>query len=414
MDEYNKEIKRKIAARRLALKCLPDFDAYLEGQTQATTRINRMHRQLTEIQAVLHEINMKYKLFSGEHVSAGGRFRIVRGIRKYVKKAIYLFLRILYYPVVRQQTRFNAFTVQSLNQMNAIVESMVEIYGDIYEGTAASQAQGEEAGMENLAIISECKKISSLVKENEEMKAQIKYLMEQMSITCDLSLLENSRRDYFAFENKFRGPRDGVKASQAGYIDYFRQNGGMPILDIGCGRGEFLELLYDVGISAHGIDCYTPFIDYCKSRGFTAEEADALTYLTEQPDSSIGGIFMAHVAEHLANDYLIALIRTAYCKLKPGCYFILETPNPECLAAMTEFNIDISHKKPLHFQSLKDLFLSANFTDVTRYDNEPTKWPVQLEKVQDNDVSDHIINSNTDMLNSILFGYRDYTLIARK
>ena len=101
--------------------------------------------------------------------------------------------------------------------------------------------------------------------------------------------------------------------------------------------------------------------------------------------------------------------------MKPGCYFILETPNPDCVAALTEFNIDMSHIKPVHFNSLKYLFEKNNFAKVERFHNPAAFYPLSAVKIEGDGISNiDEFNKGIGYINNMLFGCRDYTLIARK
>jgi SAM-dependent methyltransferase len=260
----------------------------------------------------------------------------------------------------------------------------------------------------------------SILKDMAIQLAQDKKKIDQMSrimnLNFELSLLnEVPPLDYFDFENRFRGSREDIKKIQSRYVEYFKKAGSGTILDIGCGRGEFLELMKDNGITAKGIDVYPPFIHFCSQKGFNVEKTDALMYLKGLPNSSVGGIFMAHVAEHLAADYLRALIFTAYEKLRTGGYFIVETPNPACVIALTKFNIDFDHIKPVHYLSLEYLFSKANFRCIKQYNTPETIHPYQIQKLEGENIKNKDeFNDGIEMINKVLFGYRDYTLIAQK
>ena len=106
--------------------------------------------------------------------------------------------------------------------------------------------------------------------------------------------------------------------------------GASDVLDVGCGRGEFLELLRAKGISARGIDLNEEMAAVCRERGLDATAGDALSYLLAQPDGSLGGLFAAQVVEHLEPDYLMRFLEAAYHKLRPGSKIVLETINAAC------------------------------------------------------------------------------------
>jgi O-antigen chain-terminating methyltransferase len=152
--------------------------------------------------------------------------------------------------------------------------------------------------------------------------------------------------DHAAFAERFRGSEEYVKAGQQLYVPYFA--GRTRVLDLGCGRGEFLELLRAAGIEARGLDLSAESVARCRAKGLDADVADLFTYLAAQLEGSLGGIFCAQVVEHLPPERLPELIRLAARCLEPGGMIAIETPNPECLAIYaTHFYLDPTHTRPV-------------------------------------------------------------------
>ena len=152
--------------------------------------------------------------------------------------------------------------------------------------------------------------------------------------------------DWLRFADRFRGSEADIRRRQEIYIARFRGSAG--ILDLGCGRGEMLEVLRDSGIPARGIDLNSDSIALCRSKGLDAEQADLFGYLSALPDSSLGGVVCCQVIEHLPPHRIPELVRLAHAKLRAGALIALETPNPECLAIFaTHFYIDPTHRHPI-------------------------------------------------------------------
>ena len=152
--------------------------------------------------------------------------------------------------------------------------------------------------------------------------------------------------DYARFAEKFRGPEEYVKAGQEIYLPYFA--GRSNVLDIGCGRGEFLEAMRSAGVGAKGIDLSEESVALCRSKGLEAETADLFTYLGNLPESSLDGIFCSQVVEHLPPERLPEMIRLCASRLERGGVIAIETPNPECLAIFaTHFYLDPTHTRPV-------------------------------------------------------------------
>ena len=152
--------------------------------------------------------------------------------------------------------------------------------------------------------------------------------------------------DYARFADRFRGTEEYVKNSQRLYLPIFEAKSA--VLDIGCGRGEFLDLMKEAGIPARGIDLDAESVALCRSKGHEAEVADLFVYLSDQPDAAFDGIFAAQVVEHLPPESLPHMIELCAVKLQRGGLLVLETPNPECLAIFaTHFYLDPTHTRPV-------------------------------------------------------------------
>ncbi len=152
--------------------------------------------------------------------------------------------------------------------------------------------------------------------------------------------------DYARFAERFRGSEEYVKAGQQFYLPYFE--GCRNVLDIGCGRGEFLEMMQAAGIPAKGIDLSPESVATTRHKGLDAEIADLFVYLEALPEASLDGIFCSQVVEHLPPDRLPEMIRLCATRLQRNGILAIETPNPECLAIFaTHFYLDPTHHRPV-------------------------------------------------------------------
>jgi O-antigen chain-terminating methyltransferase len=157
---------------------------------------------------------------------------------------------------------------------------------------------------------------------------------------------------YVTFEDYFRGPRQQVKENLQVYLPYLRQvRAGIPeapMLDVGCGRGEWLELLREQGLSARGLDINRVMVRECQMLGLDVVEADVIAYLSQLQDNSLGVVTGFHIIEHLPFKILIELLDQARRVLKPGGMAIFETPNPEnIVVGAYTFYLDPTHRNPL-------------------------------------------------------------------
>jgi SAM-dependent methyltransferase len=165
---------------------------------------------------------------------------------------------------------------------------------------------------------------------------------------------------YRAFEDVFRGPEDRVRALQEPYLAVL--DGRAPVLDVGCGRGEFLDLLRDHGVEALGVDTDAGMVARCREKGHEqVEQADAVAHLRDLEDGSLGAVFSAQVVEHLPFAVLEELLALAVRKLRPGGLLVAETVNPHAADAMKAFWLDPTHQHPLFPEVMLTLARIAGF-----------------------------------------------------
>lgn len=217
---------------------------------------------------------------------------------------------------------------------------------------------------------------------------------------------------YAGFENRYRGSEDSVKKQQEIYLTYFQP--GKKVLDLGCGRGEFIDLLQQKGVEAEGIDMNDQMIEICRDRDLNCRKASILEVLTECQDNSLGGIFSSQVVEHLDPAYVKRMVELAYFKLSPDSSLVLETINPASVFSLVQiYFLDISHQQPVHPLALKFLMESAGFKDVEiKYSSLPEAE--QLQTVPASDEYATILNQNIDKLNKLLYSPTNYAAIGRK
>jgi 2-polyprenyl-3-methyl-5-hydroxy-6-metoxy-1,4-benzoquinol methylase len=152
--------------------------------------------------------------------------------------------------------------------------------------------------------------------------------------------------DYGRFAERFRGTEEYVKRNIEFYKPFFAHCEN--VLDIGCGRGEFLSLMRDRGIAARGIDLSEESVAQCRQSGLNAEAADLFSYLATQAEQQFDGIFSSQVVEHLYPRRLPEMIRLCAASLRRGGILAIETPNPQCLAIFaTHFYLDPTHTRPI-------------------------------------------------------------------
>jgi SAM-dependent methyltransferase len=214
-------------------------------------------------------------------------------------------------------------------------------------------------------------------------------------------------RFYLQFEEKFRGTREEIKTRVAVYLPKLAEAGvggvDRPVLDLGCGRGDWLEVLREQGLASRGVDLNKVRLDELRTRGLDVVEADFVEYLRNAADASVGAITGMHIVEHLPFPVLVELVDHARRVLKPGGLLILETPNPRnVLVASHTFHLDPTHRSPIPSALLMFLLEARGFTSIDVCELHPSEheWSA--------------IESEFDRyLVANLFGPQDYAVIAR-
>jgi 2-polyprenyl-3-methyl-5-hydroxy-6-metoxy-1,4-benzoquinol methylase len=248
-------------------------------------------------------------------------------------------------------------------------------------------------------------KLNGLLSTLEEQKLPSPRLVEDVLVP-----LEDGR--YAGFENRYRGPEDEVRKQQESYLSYFKQD--KKVLDLGCGRGEFLSLLKENEIPVEGVDLNEQMIELCRGKGLDCEKADILDKLTEAEDNSLGGVFSSQVIEHMPPDYLKRVVELAYSKLAPSGYIVLETVNPTSVFALVQiYYLDLSHQKPIHPQALKFLLEDTGFEEV-KIEFTSDLQQEKLQELPAEDEKEAILNRNVDKLNKLLYSPPNYAAIGKK
>jgi len=162
---------------------------------------------------------------------------------------------------------------------------------------------------------------------------------------CSSASMRTGGSRYVDFEELFRGPAARVAESQRPYLALIGDH--EPVLDIGCGRGEFLAMLAAEGISARGVDSDEGMVERCRTLGVEATLGDANEYLESTEDGTFGTIFSAQLIEHLPYSELQRMLELARRKLRPGGLFIAETVNPHRISSLKTFWVDLTHHHPI-------------------------------------------------------------------
>jgi len=169
---------------------------------------------------------------------------------------------------------------------------------------------------------------------------------------------------------EFGGSVATVRKYQAKYAKYFLP--GSKVLDIGCGRGIFLDILRNYGVQPIGIDVLPESVELCRQKGFDVYCTDVFPYLPDKKQT-LDGIFCAHVIEHIKPTKTPELFHLCYDALKPNGKLVIITPNPKDLRVITEvFWLDLTHIRPYPLPLLESLVKQAGFQVVAKGEDRDT------------------------------------------
>jgi O-antigen chain-terminating methyltransferase len=342
---------------------------------------------------------------------------VVNGVKKTIRRITEPYVQM----ILKRQVDFNAETVRLLNQLVSDYRFRV----NALEQQLARQPEEQRVLQERWAELSG--RIGEL---NQEIRAQ-KIAVEEIlsagqgppapgSPAGPQAGADRLRAfEYLLFENRHRGPEKQIQSKLRTYLPYFTQ--ARAVLDIGCGRGEFLELLRDAGIAARGVELNPEMVNLAREKGLDVVRGDGLEYLQGLPEGELGGIFLSQVIEHLGPENLRDLVRTAFLKLAPGGVLLAETVNPQCLTTFSgAFYVDLSHQKPIHPEAARFLWESLGFTRVDLVYVSPYPEEMRLREMvrrDDESYEDEIarvLNENIRRLNDLLYGYQDYAVVGYK
>ena len=373
-------------------------------------------------EALIERLNTSWRVAPQEPASPAFKHRLAHFVRTMVAR------------LLRPQETFNATLVEYVNTSVRPLEVAIDDVRRFHEALSARERRVEAA-------------IAAMRAEHDELRTSVGVLQHathhlskslaaraaSVSLTDPAPALaptppalprasEASRgvdtlsHKYVGFEDAFRGSPEQIRSRLADYVSIFE--GAADVLDIGCGRGEFLGLLREQGVTGRGIDLNDAMVEVCRDKGLDATQADALSYLRGLPDGALGGLFAAQVVEHLEPAYLTNLLEAAFGKLRPGAPIVLETINPACWFAFFESYIrDITHVRPLHPDTLKFLLIASGFGQIEIRYRVPYPEHEKLQPIAATAAlgdSADTINANVKKLNQLLFTHLDYAAVARR
>ena len=309
---------------------------------------------------------------------------------------------------------------QILQQLQEVLQQQHQILQQQQQAATAQKAETQKALNDQQQISNQIRAdIQPLILQQQ--KNDVELLMQERRLTVLLqevarstpSLAEVAKHEeehlhdslYASFEDEFRGPREEVRQRLEVYIPFLKKaeiTGG--VLDIGCGRGEWLQLVQSEGIDARGVDRNRVFIEQCRAAGLNVVENDALIYLRSLPAESLNAVTIFHLVEHLPLETLINVVDEIVRTLKHDGLLIIETPNPENLIVGSHtFYVDPTHRNPIPSQTLQFLLEARGLRSLEILKLRPRD---EVKLAEDSEL--------VTRFNEYFYSAPDYGIIARK
>lgn len=223
---------------------------------------------------------------------------------------------------------------------------------------------------------------------------------------------------YLDFEERFRGSRDEIRARQLDAVPYLGQlePGNGPVLDLACGRGEWIDILGSQGIEAYGVDANAAMIADAADAGLDVRHEDALVHLAKLGESTLQGISAFHFVEHIPLGVLVKMLDDSLLALRPGGILLLETPNPtNLMVGSASFYLDPTHVRPIHPEFLRFLVESRGFVDVqVHYVHPAIPAGALIESGPPEGYADARLDRVVSAVETFIYGPQDYVLTARR
>jgi ubiquinone/menaquinone biosynthesis C-methylase UbiE len=348
--------------------------------------------------------------------------KMIRGVAKFASRVVLYLTRIITFP----QTNFN---LAILNVLHIIRDGISNLERRLSHHENIVSQLSEQIQKQKQLLDEQTGKMDTQEKINSYLKANItmyenrfavfieeaqKRLPEPFSSAQLKHFIGEAEHLfdplYLFFEDRFRGTRQEIKERLRVYLPLIEESGAgsedQPILDIGCGRGEWLELISEKKRTIIGVDLNQTLVQQCIERGMNVVEKDAVAYLQSLPENSMGAITAFHLIEHLPLNTLLHFLNETLRVLRKGGIAIFETPNPEnVLVGSCNFYFDPTHRNPLPPQMVQFFLESRGFYRVSIQKLHP--YPDE-EKIPDD--GSEIVKR----FNQRFYGPQDYAVIGYK
>jgi len=334
---------------------------------------------------------------------SGSARPLVGPVVRLAKRAVRRGMRWYVQPIAEQQSRFNHAMLDIVERLRMEDEKLLTVeIEEIRRDQARAEAAVDLLRSDLLALAA-----------RPAGGAGAASGAGGPSSLADLPSVRTTLR-YRDFEDRHRGPTADVREMLRVYVAHFQAC--RRVLDVGCGRGEFLSLLHDAGVPAYGVDSDEGMADAVRAEGLEVVLDDAFSHLRGLEAGAVDGIFCSQVAEHLDTPQLLALLELSRRKLAPGGVMVVETPNPETLSIFARFfYTDLTHVRPIHPDALRWAMEAVGFEGVRIERVLPVEEGVRLEPVPTGSGDREgwaAVAANVERLNGLLFGPQNFAAVA--
>lgn len=388
IDGLLSELRDRVARRRAAGEYPPELEDRLSSHYE---QVRRHRSRPNPLDALRREVEQNRPDFRATNIPMASRLPAGEHYHRLVAKAIDrqvtgVLLQVQYYAERLQQ----------------ILEQMVERLEDPQSHRHPELERRLDNQEESL--------IRLVDPAGPDQRAELADLRRRVE-ALEAEKAANGFRPWFdtaRFNEAFRGSR---KALLKRYRDLAKAfEGCAPVLDIGCGEGEFLELLAELGVAARGVEVDAGLVEADQARGLDVRLADAVTALDAEPDEGLGGVVLIQVVEHLSHQELLDVIELSFHKLRERGKLIMETVNPQSLYVFAHaFYLDPTHTTPVHPSYLEFLCREREFSSVKIEWRSPPPDADLPPVPEDKQVAEAF-----EAINRQLFGPGDYAVIATK
>jgi 2-polyprenyl-3-methyl-5-hydroxy-6-metoxy-1,4-benzoquinol methylase len=388
LDTVIAELKARIEQRRVAGEYPDDLEATLDEHFDRLVGVRpRSSPALhSELQGALQELDEVR--FSRARIESASRLPGGRAVHRFMSRAL---------------SRQIDGVLQQVEQERRVIAHAIALLGDL------STTIGNEFDTKVLQQLDDLQvRLAEQVRDVNLLEYQVAETRERIP---GAAVDAWYGQDHFtAF---FRGGSDDLRSR---YTELAKELIGCdPVVDLGFGRGEFMELLTELGVTVRGVEPDQQLVTSARGRGLDVEQGFAVDYLRSVEPGSLGGIVMIQVIEHLSPQHVIDFVALAADKLRPGGKVVLETVNPASLYTYARaFWVDPDHVRPVHPNFLEFLFREAEFSKLAIEYRSPVAESERLVPVPGDDPQTQAINENFDRIGALLFGDQDYAVIATR